>query len=509
MASLTEQILTNKDGFGLTTATPVQRAICRALDGEGLGDLWTDQSVQAAFGGVRPPEVKPREAVVLAAIRSGKTLIACANAIASAIRCDISHMLDGEASPRVGLVSTSKDNASVPLAHLQGAFRKSAKLRKIVMSENADGVTIRHQTGLPIDVKLVAGSRAGANLVSRWMAEVIFDEAPRMVGSDEGVVNLDHERAAVLGRILPGGQILYIGSPFAAMGPVYDMALSSFGKPSEDLLVIRATGPMLNPYYWTPERCEYMRRADYDTYRTDVLGEFRDPEYSLLSDEAIAQAMTAKTEGYINGKGYTIAMDPAFRTNAWTLVVLTCDGKNENGDLRYHVERACQWFSKRDGISPSDVMDQIADICSEYRQNVVLTDQYQFEALRELGIQRGVYLVEQQFTGEKRTEALSAVCHAVEQRTLAIPQDESLRRDLLNIKKRIAGDAAKIYLANTPDGRHCDYASALGIALAAPPPPPIGKFREDGDTVMKLHLQGLGFGKSPMEAAVERLRFQQ
>jgi hypothetical protein len=36
------------------------------------------------------------------------------------------------------------------------------------------------------------------------------------------VVNLDHQRSSVLGRLLPNAQALYIGSPWAPFGPVYD-----------------------------------------------------------------------------------------------------------------------------------------------------------------------------------------------------------------------------------------------------------------------------------------------
>jgi hypothetical protein len=51
-----------------------------------------------------------------------------------------------------------------------------------------------------------------------------------MAGQEDGVVNLDDARSAVLGRILPGSQLLYIGSPWAPFGPVYSMVQEFWGK---------------------------------------------------------------------------------------------------------------------------------------------------------------------------------------------------------------------------------------------------------------------------------------
>ena len=75
-----EVLLTSSEGFGLTTATPVQRAICRASDGIELGELWDDPTVRQAFGGACP-RVAPLEFVILAAIRCGKSLFSAAKAI--------------------------------------------------------------------------------------------------------------------------------------------------------------------------------------------------------------------------------------------------------------------------------------------------------------------------------------------------------------------------------------------------------------------------------------------
>src|SRR5690606_9521305 len=153
-----------------------------------------------------------------------------------------------------------------------------------------------------------------------------FDEAPRMNGREDGVVNLDDMLAAVAGRVLPGGQILMIGSPWAPYGPVYDLAQNPGAT-----RVIRATGPALNPNWWTPERCEELQRTNPVAYQTDVLGEFADPESGLLSPIAVHRNTRAAPEQLPPRKGasYVAAIDPAegdAKGNAWTLVIVELEG---------------------------------------------------------------------------------------------------------------------------------------------------------------------------------------
>ena len=77
-----EWLLTSPEAFGVETATPLQRAIARAIDGRPLLELWEDPVVQRAFGGAKPPEgVVPHVFCIVAAIECAKTMLAAAKAI--------------------------------------------------------------------------------------------------------------------------------------------------------------------------------------------------------------------------------------------------------------------------------------------------------------------------------------------------------------------------------------------------------------------------------------------
>src|SRR5260370_18731002 len=81
----------------------------------------------------------------------------------------------------------------------------------------------------------------------------------------------------------------------------------------------------MNPVWWTRDRVEQLRRQDEQAYRTDVLGQFPDPESSLFSSTEIERA-TRKGPLVLereDGHSYAAAMDPGTRGNASTLTVAT------------------------------------------------------------------------------------------------------------------------------------------------------------------------------------------
>ncbi len=60
-----ERLLTHPSAFGLLTASPLQRAICRIADGLPLGELAEHPDVMAAIGGVASvPASRPLELLI-------------------------------------------------------------------------------------------------------------------------------------------------------------------------------------------------------------------------------------------------------------------------------------------------------------------------------------------------------------------------------------------------------------------------------------------------------------
>ncbi len=464
--------LTDPLAFGLTTASNCQRAVCRIADGVDLGGLATDREVLAALGGTCDglPSVRPLEMFLISGIRTAKSLTAACGAFHMATTCDVSSLRPGEI-PRVSVVSLKKDNADVIMNHLVGSVQSSPLLRPFLMGEPSDsGLMLRHPTGRPVEVCVVAGSRAGASLVSRWSAGCIFDEFPRMVGGDDGVVNWDDSRQAVLLRLLRGCQLWHIGSPWAPYGPAYEAVTEHHGKPSPQRVVFRATAPQMNPVYWTPERVAEARMADADAAKTDIDAEFATPEAAMFSLSSIT-ACTRKLPLHIlpkPGHTYYAAMDPATRGNGWTLAVAT----RENG--KAVVVRADEWIGSRDvPLDPAEVLLEVAKILGPYGVRTVHSDQVMGDALIRLARDAGLSLSQWTIPRVQQAQKFLAIRTQMDLGKVDLPPVPHLRTDLLHIRKRVTPTGVTVDYPMTSDGRHCDFGPALMLVLTKALPEPV------------------------------------
>ena len=472
-----ESLLTSPAGMGLETATPAQRAICRIAEGRPLRDLADNPDVAKMMGLTTKqlknfhPTDRPRELVLISGIRTAKSLLAATIAIRATQTCGLDHLRAGEI-PRYSIVSLSKDLASVVLHHLMGSLLASPSLSRLIYDQNAakkwlkdgkpvgESVVLRHPTGRPVEIKVTAAKRAGASLVSRWSIGCCFDECARMLGAGDGVINLDDARAAVMGRLVPNAQVVMISSPWAPVGPIWEMFNEYFGEPSTERVLLKAPGPILNPYWWTPERVERMRLADEQVYRTDVCAEFCDIEESLLSSYIEDATREALTIPYAEGGEYVAAMDPATRSNAWTLVIVTRKGTKKQ------VVLAQQWQgTPLNPLRPIDVLREIRDLCLRYGVRWAYSDQFAAEALQDLASTVGFELVIEDWNKTNKVQLFMELRAQMAQGLIEIPPDNYLLKDLRLVKRRVTQTGVSIIFPKTSDNRHCDYAPSLARAL--------------------------------------------
>jgi hypothetical protein len=456
-------------------ASPVQRAICRVAEGRPLGALWDDNDVRSVFRD-RRPFGRPKGLAVVAGIRTGKSLLAAAMCVHAALRADLSVCGPGEV-PRGAIYSTSLDNAQVIYDHLSGRMSASAVLRSVLLSDPASSrsrLLIEHPSGRPVEICTLAGKRAGASGVARWMVAALFDEYARMVGDEaDGVVNYKDTLRAVRLRIVPNGYLVSTSSPWAPYGPAYDHVENHWGLPTADLAVVRAKAFEMNPAYWTPERCEEAKKNP-DEYRTDVLCEFLAPEAALLLPEHVeaAQRVEGGDVPRVAGAHYTAAMDPATRGNGWTLVVATRDNRMRR------IVAVREWRgSSAAPLDPKLVLDEIAALLRVYGINAIDTDQWSGDALAALAREAKYFtpagpahyplrLHLWRMNDREKTERYLDLRLMLATGTLELPRHGTLAQDLVRLKKRITTNGASIVLPETSDGRHCDFAPALMLAMS-------------------------------------------
>lgn len=456
--------LTSTMGFGLTTASSIQRAVCRVADGYALGQLGEEAAVIRAIGDVSAlVGTKPKEIGFLSGIRTGKSLFASAIGYHWSQVCDVSRLGPGEI-PRVSIVSLKRDTASVVHQHLVGRVLESPLMRETVLEEpSAESLLVRHPSGRPVEICVVAGSRAGASLVARWSAGCIFDEFGRMLGAESGaVVNWDHEKKAVALRMLAGAQICNISSPWAPYGPAYEMVTTHWKRPSRTIVVIKAPAYEVNPEHWTEERVAEARETNPEAFVTDVMAEFATQEESLFSADALDSSMQDWAErGPEEGHTYAAAMDPATRGNGWSLVVTTRHGAKKS------IVLAREWKgTKSDPLSPRAVLEAIAEVLAPYAVHSIESDQYYADALVDVGKEFGLSVVTTKLTDKEITARYLALKIRLENGEIELPNHEQLRTDLLRIQKRVNQNGISIVLPHTQDGRHCDFAPAVMLGLS-------------------------------------------
>ncbi len=459
-----EDMFTHPIAFAVP-ATPIQRALCRIAAGVPLGDLADDAHVQAALNGGVECVGRPKETAVVAGIRTGKSLWAACLGVHAAMTCDVSGLGAGEV-PRVAIASTSLDNAEAIYIHIKGRVLASPLLRTRLLSDpdaSKSELLLAHPSGRPIEVCTVAGKAAGSTLVSRWMAAVVFDEYARMTpDAADGVINWTDQRKACLERILPGGYLVHVSSPTAPYGPAYDHVTKHWGTPTRDLVVVKARGDHMNPWWWTAERCAEAQARDAEVYRTDVLAEFSSPEENLFHSDLLAACMRdgEGDEPRIPGASYIATMDPATRGNGWTFGIWTRAGKKR----RLAVAR--EWIgSSAEPVDPRIPLAEIGRLCRDYGIDHVHSDQWNGDTLGSLAIEYGVTVhtwTLQEVDSRRRYLACRTIIQLGE---ASLPNVPHLRADLVRVKKRATHRGIQIVLPKTSDGRHCDWAPTVMLGL--------------------------------------------
>lgn len=477
-----EELVTSPDGFGLVSATPLQRAVCRAACGISLGDVAAHPHVLEALGVADVAQVPafrgipPRDIFLIAAIRAAKSTFAAASAVWASQTVDISMLSSGEI-PRFPILSLSKDNAGVVMGHLLGALAKPRlkhlripkgagnEWREIIEESGSDAVSsvfLWHPSGRPMEVCIVAGKRAGASAISRWLFGMCLDEAPRMLGADDAVVNYEDSKRGARGRLLPKAQVWSIGSPYQPYGPVYDEVTEHWGHPTVDKVIFKARGPLMNPVWWTEKRCAELKKTDPVAYQTDVLAEFADILETLFSQAVINRCSRPNNLPipYDAKSDYEASMDPATRSNAWTLVIASRQGR------RKRVVFSQQWQGTSiDPLSPKAVLIEVKAALADYHLDWTYSDQWSADAIRDLGAEMGLNIVIEVWSEKERVNCYLSLAENMKEGLVELPNDPQFHKDLKLTKKKPTNRGPSIHLTKTTDGRHCDYAPAVARVM--------------------------------------------
>jgi hypothetical protein len=252
---------------------------------------------------------------------------------------------------------------------------------------------------------------------------------------------------------------------------MFEAVQAHWKKPTRDLVVIKAPATAMNPTWWMPARIAQVQALpDGDLiYKTDVLAEFADPSSSLFASVEILRG-TRKgpvTLNYVAGGAYSAAMDPATRGNAWTLVVVAHEDRGDGATEFVRVVCARQWQGSRTTpLQPDAVLAEVAGILCDYDLHEVWTDQLASDFVVDIAGRHGLEVQVQATTPANKVEMFESLRARISDGGVELPDDPAMRADLLAIRKIVTRNGVAIDLPRTADGRHCDYAPALALAVS-------------------------------------------
>lgn len=446
-------------GFADQPASPLQLAICRAAVGQPLGNVLSREELDRYFGTADVPAAVPQLVVLVAGVRGGKTFLAACAAIAGCLRADCSRLKRYEV-PRFAIIAPRTDVAGATFAILLGIIRNSPVLARMVEGEpTTDTIVLRRPDGIRVEIVVVAASSGGVTVRNRWMTGAVLEEVAQFGAEATGAaVNAEEILRAAQTRLLPGAQAWLISSPYGPQGLLHALWKRHFGKPGA-VLVVHAPTRAMNPSF-PQATIDAIARDNPDVAAREYMAEWVDADSAYFESALVDAATRAEPLILPPGAhgGIGAGTDAGTRGNAWTLALAWKDRS------RTIVGGCWQWTgSKASPLSPKAVWSDIATICRRYLVNVIAADGWSFDANRDFARAEGLQLVEARSADrDSRYQALRALLASG---SLELPPDPVVRSDLLGVRKVATSSSVKIVLPRTADGRHCDHAPAIAIAI--------------------------------------------
>jgi hypothetical protein len=458
-----EETLVRDDGANLD-ASPLQRAICRVVEGKPSG---LEPATNRKHFGVDelPLGLIPTLVVLICGVRAGKSWLAAVAAIYLSLMSPLTRggvKLKVLELPRFAIVGPDTDTAEATFGVLSGIIEQSPVLRRMLAAPpTSDTVMLKRPDGYRVEITVVAAARGGRTVRNRWLAGFILEEVAQ-IGTDAtgAAVNAEEMLRAARTRLLDGCQGWLISSPYGPSGLLYELWDKHFGKPG-NVLVVHADTRAMNPSF--PQSViDELQKDDPDAAAREHGAEWVDADTAYFSTTLIvaAERPAPRIKPARGSVKYWATGDFATRGNAWTWVV----GCTENG--RDIIMGAWEEVgSQKTPLSPKAMCAQMAMTLAPYGVRQILCDQWSFDAINDHAKDANLILVE-----AKRENVVSGYAKlksGLEASMVELPPVPNVRTDLQGVRKRAKSGSLTIVLEKQANGRHCDFAPSLALLAEA------------------------------------------
>lgn len=333
-----------------------------------------------------------------------------------------------------------------------------------ITSETRDSFELVRHDGRRVVFECFAASRAGDTARGVPIIGALLDECAFYRDELTGAVNDRDIFNAIMPRLLPGGQILLVSSPWAESGLLYTEYTRNHGAPSTALAALCPT---------------VLMRNDEQTRRTVETERARDPDNAAREFDAqfLAGALTLffdprAIELSVNDQAFPLAprldlpavaaADFGFRSDSSALAIVRIERP------RFVVAELLELRPERGKpLQPSVVVQTFAEVCRRHRVRTLATDAHYIEAIREFAAAGGLGLYEAPSGATGKLETHTRARSLLHEGRVQLPNHRRLLAQLRDIHSRpLPGGSLSIWSPRR-QGSHGDLASALVLALWA------------------------------------------
>src|SRR5271165_6077592 len=191
-------------------------------------------------------------------------------------------------------------------------------------------------------------------------------------------------------------------------------------------------------------------------------------EESLFSPTLLTRATREAPEELLREPGviYVAAMDPALVRNAWTFAI-ACK-RRVGARIKRSVVLTREWRGTAlKPLRPDAILAEIALHCRRFGVDTVDSDESHGQSLAVIAERPEIDLMVRVIptTAPAKIERFETLATWLADGEVELPPTAQVRADLLGVRRLLTPNGWVVRLSETPDGRHCDHASSIPLAL--------------------------------------------
>jgi hypothetical protein len=460
------EFLESSEYCGLSLS-PMVAAIVDASEGV-YPETIDDATAERYFGCDRAelPRRLLREVALQAGGRGGKTSrLLAPKALHAAWTTPLPTLAHGEHAVAL-IVSSEVVFAKQALSFCAGYVDQSPRLKAALVGvPTTESLTLRRPDGKLVDIRVRAAGAKGKGGRAFTLVFAGLDEACFFF-DDSGVVNDREIYRAVAQRVVPGGQVWMVSTPWVQGVGLLEEKLADHWGHHDGTLAVRGVGTRaLNPS-WDPDgEIEKELRKDPDNAEREIDAKpLAGGSRYFFSHDAIEAAFNddiPQQTPYRVGTSYTAGGDTGFRRNSSALAVVGCE--YGEGSRQMHLARLEERKpSPGLPLQPEAVARDFGDVVLAYHAREIVVDSHERTKVADALEGKGVGAVDAPSPDEAFTEARNVLHEG----RIRLPANPRLKQQLRSVMSRpMPGGGTQIVIPKSPDGSHGDLAVALVRAI--------------------------------------------